>query len=193
MLEMLLFVFPVNGFGLSVNRGLFPPPMLNNMCSWSMTAVYSILLQLGVSHFSAEHILSKRGCILLLKGRRYVPKIIESKSLSERALGPLRLPLSHVVLVTKTQPSILSPGRELQSSLVLQWPFLRPLPVCFEDLPCISKSTSDFSLPWTSSTNPPILSFLFLVIRTLSLDAGFPTSCLFHQFTVRSPKTSHQG
>lgn len=89
-------------------RGLPPLTMLGNMWFWSLIAVYSILLQWGrVSHLSAEHILSKRGHIILVGGRRSIHNIMESKSIPERALGPLRLPFSLVVLATKTQPSIL--------------------------------------------------------------------------------------
>lgn len=69
---------------------------------------------------SVEHILSKRGHIILVGGRRSIHNIMEGKSIPERALGPLRLPFSLVVLATKTQPSILSPGRALQSSWILQ-------------------------------------------------------------------------
>lgn len=125
-------------------RGLPPLTMLGNMWFRSLNAGYSILLQWGVSHLSAKHILSKRGHIILVGGRRSIHNIMESKSIPERALGPLRLPFSLVVLATKTQPSILSPGRELQSSWILQWPFLLPLPICSEDLPCIFKAPSDF-------------------------------------------------
>lgn len=96
----------------------------------------------GVTHLSAERILCERGHVLLLRGRRSLHNIIESKSMPERTLGPLRLPFSLVVLATKTQPPVFPQAGRYSHPWFCSDLFSSP----FQSVLRI-KATSDFLFP----------------------------------------------